>query len=101
MIAGSTNVSIPYRLDGSRNDFLQGPLLDLKPRLTSYVKPGCPLLLSGLMTTQVPAIQEAYQEEFQDFKVYSEGVWALVFALKKAGPSCSLAYDFAKLPDEL
>lgn len=91
-------------LDGDRTQqeaHLQGPLLELKPRLTSYTKPGCPLLLSGLMTTQVPGIQEAYQEDFEHFKVYSEGVWALLFAMRKASPSCSLALDIDKLPNEL
>lgn len=53
------------------------------------------------MTTQVAGIQEVYQEQFEDFRVYSEGVWSLVFAIRKAGPSCPLAYDYSRLPDSL
>jgi len=32
---------------------LQGPLLELQPRLKGYVKPGGLLLLSGILETQV------------------------------------------------
>ena len=78
--------------------WLQGPLIDLKPRLTSYVKPGCLLLLSGIMTTQVPSIKEVYQDEFESFRVYSDEVWSLILAVRKVGPSCSLAFDIDKLP---
>ena len=34
-------------------NILQGPLLDLQPRLSGYVKPGGMLLLSGILTSQV------------------------------------------------
>ena len=78
--------------------WMQGPLIDLKPRLTSYVKPGCLLLLSGIMTTQVPSIKEVYQDEFESFRVYSDEVWSLILAVRKVGPSCSLAFDIDKLP---
>ena len=75
--------------------------MDLKPRLSGYVKPGGVLLLSGIMTTQVPSIQEAYQDEFENFRVYTDEVWSLVLATRRVGPSCSLALDLDKLPDAL
>ncbi len=34
-------------------NILRGPLLDLQPRLTAYVKPGGHLLLSGILESQV------------------------------------------------
>ena len=34
-------------------NILRGPLLDLQPRLTAYVKPGGHLLLPGILDSQV------------------------------------------------
>lgn len=34
-------------------NILKGPLLDLQPRLSGYIKPGGQLLLSGILTSQV------------------------------------------------
>ncbi len=37
------------------SNILRGPLLDLRPRLTTYAAPGAQLLLSGVLETQVRA----------------------------------------------
>ena len=62
---------------------VQGPLLDLRPRLTQYVKSGGMLMLSGILSTQVQEVQEAYSEGFEDFEVRLEEVWALLIAKRK------------------
>ena len=43
----------PGHFDVCIANILQGPLLDLYPRLAGYVKPGGHLLLSGILTSQV------------------------------------------------
>lgn len=43
----------PKQFDVCIANILQGPLLDLQPRLSKYVKPGGQLLLSGILTSQV------------------------------------------------
>lgn len=63
---------------------LQGPLLNLKHRLTRYVKPGGTLMLSGILKKQVPEVQEAYADSFEDFQIQEEEVWSLIVARKKS-----------------
>jgi hypothetical protein len=43
-------------------NILRGPLVELQPRLSGYVKPGGQLVLSGILREQVPEIREAYGE---------------------------------------
>ncbi len=43
----------PIHFDICIANILRGPLLDLQPRLSSYVKPGGQLLLSGILVSQV------------------------------------------------
>ena len=57
---------------------MQGPLQELCPRLAGYVKPGGRILLSGILETQWPALQDAYEEYFADCEVTTDGAWALV-----------------------
>eukprot|EP00798_Chlamydomonas_sp_ICE-L_P024394 gene24394-9998_t len=63
-------------------NILRGPLIDLAPRLTAYVKPGGTMLLSGILTEQVPEIRVAYGAAFHDLEVESEGLWACITATK-------------------
>lgn len=62
---------------------LQGPLLELGPRLASYVRGGGTLLLSGILVEQWPAVREVYEPFFTDFEVASEGKWALVSSTRR------------------
>lgn len=64
-------------------NILQGPLLELAPRLASYAQPGALLCLSGIMTSQTAAIIERYSEYFDDFGVNTDGTWAMVYAVRK------------------
>ena len=43
----------PRQFDICIANILRGPLLDLQPRLSSYVKPSGQLLLSGILSPQV------------------------------------------------
>ncbi len=43
----------PMQFDICIANILRGPLLDLQPRLTAYVRPGGHLLLSGILESQV------------------------------------------------
>lgn len=43
----------PTQFDICIANILKGPLQDLQPRLSGYVKPGGQLLLSGILTSQV------------------------------------------------
>lgn len=63
---------------------MQRPLLELRPRLTKYVKPGGKIMLSGILRTQVQEVQQAYEDSFEDFEVHTEELWALLVAVKKA-----------------
>lgn len=60
-----------------------GPLLELSPRLTGYLKSGGLLAVSGLLTEQVPDIINAYKGECTKFEIVSEGIWACVTAVKR------------------
>lgn len=64
-------------------NILQGPLLDLRPRLSSYVRPGGSLALSGILVEQAPAVVEAYAADFDDLNVQQEGHWALVTGVRR------------------
>lgn len=64
-------------------NILRGPLVELQPRLSSYVRPGGELVLSGILVEQVPEIQEAYSGEFEGFAVSSENGWAMISARKR------------------
>ncbi|KAI3424280.1 hypothetical protein D9Q98_009835 [Chlorella vulgaris] len=64
-------------------NILQGPLLDLAPRLAAYTKPGGLLGLSGILQEQTAAVMEAYSPWFQSFQVEGEERWALVTAVRR------------------
>lgn len=63
-------------------NILRGPLLELQPRLTAYVKPGGRLALSGILAEQVPDVRAAYGPHFKEFEVATDGSWALVTAVR-------------------
>ena len=61
---------------------LQGPLSELAPQLASYVKPGGKIMLSGILSTQWPALRHAYEQCFTDWEVTADGSWALVLGTR-------------------
>ena len=61
---------------------MQGPLLELGPRLASYLKPNGVILLSGILVEQWAAVKDVYEPFFAEFEVASEGKWALVTGVR-------------------
>ena len=59
-------------------NILQGPLLDLGPRLTGYLRPGGLLALSGVLQSQAAAVVDAYGVWCDELEVEVDGQWALV-----------------------
>lgn len=55
----------PAQFDVCIANILQGPLLELQPRLCGYLKPGGTLLLSGILTSQVRPSTELSITTFQ------------------------------------
>ena len=55
----------PGKFDLLMANILSGPLLDLAPRFADLVKPGGEILLSGILKTQLEAIQLAYKPFFE------------------------------------
>ena len=64
-------------------NILCGPLTELYPRLSAYVKPGGRIVISGLLATQKEDIIETYSAEFYDFKVKQLDDWIRISANKK------------------
>ncbi|KAL0041082.1 hypothetical protein WJX77_004370 [Trebouxia sp. C0004] len=73
----------PMQFDICIANILQGPLLDLQPRLSAYVKPGGHLLLSGILESQVTRVQDAYQSNVADMQYEQEKSWALLTGVKQ------------------
>lgn len=73
----------PVQFDICMANILRGPLLDLQPRLSSYVKPGGQLLLSGIFESQVEKVQAAYQCNFGVMQHKGEKSWALLTGVKQ------------------
>ncbi|CAL8464521.1 g4056 [Coccomyxa elongata] len=67
-------------------NILQGPLLELGPRLASYVTSGGKILLSGILVEQWPAVEDVYKPFFGDFEIVFEEKWALVLGTRIAFP---------------
>ncbi|MFC3094115.1 50S ribosomal protein L11 methyltransferase [Alteromonas sediminis] len=63
-------------------NILSGPLLELRPVISGYCKPGGKLVLSGILAEQVGAIETAYSEEFELEPSAIEGEWARVSGTK-------------------
>lgn len=59
-------------------NILAGPLVSLAPRLTSLVKPGGLLALSGILAEQTEEIIDAYKTDFQLDPVANQDGWIRV-----------------------
>jgi len=81
---------LPKELNGPIYDavaanILAAPLVSLAPSISSLLKPGAPLGLSGIMTSQASMVEEAYIEYFDDLKVEKDlGGWVLITGKRKA-----------------
>ena len=81
--------TLPDRLNGPIYDalvanILAQPLVSLAPTLSTLVKPGALLGLSGIMTSQSGMVQAAYEDYFDDIKVEKELLgWVLITGTRK------------------
>ena len=64
-------------------NILKPVLLDLRARLTGYVRPGGTLLLTGILERQVEDIKRAYDADFDWEDVRVDQEWALLIGNKK------------------
>lgn len=64
-------------------NILRGPLVELQPRLASYVRSGGRLALSGILAEQAAEVVAAYSRDFADFQTSVDSTWALVTAVRK------------------
>jgi len=86
---GQQAESLPEELNGPIYDavaanILAGPLVSLAPHISGLLKPGAPLGLSGIMTSQSSMVEAAYIEYFDDVRVEKElGGWVLITGTRK------------------
>ncbi len=73
-------------LDGQADlliaNILLTPLLALKDHFYTLMKPNTPIILTGLLTTQVDEIINHYDRQFAEFQITNSEDWAMVVATK-------------------
>ncbi|GMH40186.1 hypothetical protein BSKO_08090 [Bryopsis sp. KO-2023] len=80
---GEPLISTAAPFDVCVANILKGPLVELAPRLAKYVKPNGVIVLSGVLTEQIPSILEAYGSEFRDLKTRCQEEWGVITGIKK------------------
>jgi len=61
-------------------NILAQPLIDMAPELTKHLNPGGALILSGILTTQAPAVALAYTAlGMPEPERIDEGEWSGLF----------------------
>ena len=87
---GEQAESLPKEFNGPIYDavaanILAAPLVSLAPHISGLLKPGAPLGMSGIMTSQSSIVEEAYAEYFDDLKVEKDlKGWVLITGKRKA-----------------
>ncbi|MDX1525920.1 MAG: 50S ribosomal protein L11 methyltransferase [Pseudidiomarina maritima] len=64
-------------------NILAGPLQELAPVISAFVAPGGELIMSGILERQVPAVQAAYNKEFDFSPVRISEGWVMLHAKRK------------------
>ena len=64
-------------------NILAGPLVSLAPLFAAHLKPGAPLVLSGILKTQEPDIRRAYEADFMDLEVASKDDWIRISGVRR------------------
>ena len=64
-------------------NILAGPLVSLAPLFAAHLRPGAPLILSGILKTQEPDIRRAYEADFRDLEVASKDDWIRISAVRR------------------
>jgi ribosomal protein L11 methyltransferase len=86
-VAGQIELYLPQDQPSLEADvvvanILAGPLADLKPIISAYVKPGGLLALSGILTSQAHSVMAAYADEFTFDPVVEQEEWVRLTAKK-------------------
>jgi ribosomal protein L11 methyltransferase len=63
-------------------NILAGPLAELKAVISSYVKPGGKLALSGILQSQAQSVIDAYSDEFSFDPIAEQDEWVRLSARK-------------------
>jgi len=86
---GQQAETLPDELNGPIYDvcvanILAAPLVSLAPTISSLLKPGAPLGLSGIMSSQSSMVLSAYTEYFDNLKIEKELLgWVLITGTRK------------------
>lgn len=64
-------------------NILAGPLVSLAPLFAAHLKPGAPLVLSGILKTQEPDIRRAYEADFMGLQVASKEDWIRITGIRR------------------
>ncbi len=64
-------------------NILADPLRELAPRLAALLRPGTPLVLSGILDHQGEAVVAAYRPWFQHFETTARGEWLRITARRR------------------
>ncbi len=64
-------------------NILANPLIELAPRLASMLAPKGQIVLSGLLTTQIDLVVNAYQAFMENFVIEQADEWVCIYAEKK------------------
>lgn len=88
-VAGQIELYLPkdqpsFAADVVVANILAGPLAELKPVISAYVKPGGLLALSGILTSQAQSVMAAYADEFSFDPIVEQEEWVRLTAKKIA-----------------
>jgi len=64
-------------------NILAGPLVALAPLFAAHLKPGAPLVLSGILKTQEPDIRRAYAADFAELESTAKDDWIRITARRR------------------
>lgn len=87
-VTGQLSMCLPPAFPAMQTDLLlanilAGPLVSLAPLFAAHMKPGAPLVLSGILKTQEPDIRRAYEADFTGLEVASKDDWIRITGIRK------------------
>lgn len=88
-VAGQIELYLPkdqpsnFQADVVVANILAGPLAELKQVISSYVKPGGKLALSGILESQAQSVIDAYSDEFSFEPIAVQEEWVRLSAQKR------------------
>ncbi len=88
-VAGELHISAPHPLPDSSCELLMAnillrPLCDLAAQFAMHVVPGGGVVLSGILTEQLPELRAAFDPYFQNFIERRQDEWALLAGTRRS-----------------